>query len=87
VAVGHLGDQLKLRHIRAPRATLILAEIHTHAFIALDQSEGRDEFGLGNITAHIDDALARARQILELPPVPPPEHRVPEVARDRPKSQ
>jgi SulP family sulfate permease len=65
-------------------STLILAEIHTQAFIALDQSGRRDEFGAGNITAHIDDALNRAREILGLPQVPPTQRRVPEVARDRP---
>jgi SulP family sulfate permease len=61
--------------------TLVLAEIHTQPFIALDHSGRREEFGADNVTAHIDDALNRARQILGLPELKTQE-RVPEVARD-----
>jgi SulP family sulfate permease len=61
--------------------TLVLAEIHTQAFIALDRSGRRQEFGADNVTAHIDDALNRARQIIGLPEVKS-ETRVSEVARD-----
>ena len=64
--------------------TLILAEIHTQPFITLDHSGRRDEFGPDNITAHIDDALNRARKILGLPEKLEEKDRVPEVARDRP---
>jgi SulP family sulfate permease len=64
--------------------TLILSEIHTQPFIALDHSGHREEFGEDNITAHIDDALNRARQLLGLPTVIGAAPRVPEVARDRP---
>jgi SulP family sulfate permease len=64
-------------------STLILAEIHTQPFIALDRSGHREEFGKENVTAHIDDALNRARQILGLPEVVSKLPRVPEVARDR----
>ncbi|HVS37600.1 MAG TPA: sulfate permease [Gemmataceae bacterium] len=67
--------------------TLILAEIHTQPFITLDHSGHRDEFGGENVTAHIDDALNRARQLLGLPEMPQAEERVPEVARDRPPPQ
>lgn len=66
-------------------ATLILAEIHTQAFIALDRSGRREEFGEDDITAHIDDALNRARQILGLPEVNLGETRVAEVAREQQK--
>jgi sulfate permease, SulP family len=65
-------------------STLVLSEIHTQPFIALDQSGRREEFGAENVTAHIDDALNRARKLLGLAEVPSPETRVPEVARDRP---
>jgi sulfate permease, SulP family len=64
--------------------TLILAEIHTQPFITLDHSGHRDEFGADNVTAHIDDALSRARQVLGLPVQPEPTMRVAEVARDKP---
>jgi SulP family sulfate permease len=63
--------------------TLILAEIHTQPFITLDHSGHRDEFGADNVTAHIDDALNRARQVLGLPELPEPVPRVAEVARDK----
>jgi SulP family sulfate permease len=63
--------------------TLILAEIHTQPFIVLDRSGHRDEFGADNVTAHIDDALNRARKVLGLPELPEQAPRVAEVARDR----
>lgn len=68
-------------------STLILAEIHTQPFLALHRSGHNEEFGQENITAHIDDALNRARQILGLPPVVERATRVPEVARDRPSEE
>jgi SulP family sulfate permease len=65
--------------------TLVLAEIHTQPFIALDRSGHREEFGEENVTAHIDDALNRARKLVGLPEVhSDPELRVAEVARDKP---
>jgi SulP family sulfate permease len=63
-------------------STLILAEIHTQPFIALDHSGHYEEFGRDNVTAHIDDALNRARVLLGLPEVKSALPRVPEVARD-----
>jgi SulP family sulfate permease len=64
--------------------TLVLSEIHTQPFIALDHSGHYEEFGRENVTAHIDDALNRARKILGQPEVASsPDLRVPEVARDR----
>jgi SulP family sulfate permease len=65
-------------------STLVLAEIHTQPFVALEWSGHYEEFGRENVTAHIDDALNRARQILGLPEVASQLPRVPEVARDRP---
>jgi len=64
-------------------STLILSEIHAQPLFALDRSGHYDEFGRENVTAHIDDALNRARQILGLPEVPTEKPRVPEVTRDR----
>ena len=64
--------------------TLILSEIHTQPFITLDHSGHREEFGADNVTAHIDDALNRARKLLGLPEMAEAATRVPEVARDRP---
>lgn len=64
--------------------TLILAEIHTQPFITLDHAGRREEFGADNVTAHIDDALNRARQLMGLPVEAAAGPRTPEVARDRP---
>jgi SulP family sulfate permease len=75
---------LELRHkCERDGCTLILSEIHTQPFLALDRSGHREDFGADNVTAHIDDALDRARKLLGLPEVEAPAPRVPEVARDR----
>jgi SulP family sulfate permease len=63
-------------------STLVLSEIHTQPFIALERSGHYEEFGRDNVTAHIDDALNRARQLLGLPEIVGEGPRVPEVARD-----
>jgi sulfate permease, SulP family len=63
-------------------STLVLAEIHAQPLFALDRSGHYEEFGRENVTAHIDDALNRARQIIGLPQVDPDGPRVPEVIRD-----
>jgi SulP family sulfate permease len=67
-------------------STLVLAEIHTLPFIVLERSGHYEEFGRDNVTAHIDDALNRARELLGLPKVVLGGTRVPEVARDRPEA-
>jgi SulP family sulfate permease len=66
-------------------SVMILSEIHTQPLIALDRSGHYEEFGEGNVTAHIDDALNRARVILGLPEVSSDVIRVPEVAREKEK--
>lgn len=48
----------------------MLAEIHAQPFIALDRSGHYESFGRDNVTAHIDDALNRARQRIGLPMLP-----------------
>jgi SulP family sulfate permease len=63
-------------------STLVIAEIHAQPLFALDRSGHYAEFGRENVTAHIDDALNRAREILGLPPVEADSERVPEVRRD-----
>jgi SulP family sulfate permease len=68
-------------------STLILSEIHAQPLFALDRSGHYEEFGRENVTAHIDDALNRARQILGLPELATAEPRVPEVTRDRPREE
>jgi SulP family sulfate permease len=79
-----LNALLELRRSCARQGiTLVLAEIHTLPFVTLDHSGHREEFGADNVTAHIDDALNRARKLLGLPEVEGQTPRVPEVARDR----
>lgn len=75
---------LELRHkCEREGSTLVLSEIHAQPLIALGRSGHYDDFGPGNVTGHIDDALNRARQILGLPEVAVNYGRVPEVARER----
>jgi SulP family sulfate permease len=64
-------------------STLILSEIHTQPYFALDRSGHKEEFGEENVTVHIDDALNRARELLGLPKEESQLPRVPEVARDK----
>lgn len=68
------------------KISLILSEIHAQPLMALDRAGHYERFGTGNVTAHIDDALARARELLGLPTLPTASERVPEVARDQPPS-
>jgi SulP family sulfate permease len=77
---------LDLRHKCAREgSTLVLSEIHTQPFVALERSGHYEEFGRENVTAHIDDALNRARKLVGVPEVASnPMQRTPEVARDRP---
>jgi sulfate permease, SulP family len=77
---------LDLRHkCEREGSTLVLSEIHTQPFIALERSGHYEEFGRENVTAHIDDALNRARKLVGVPEVASnPMQRTPEVARDRP---
>ena len=53
---------------------LILSAPHTQPLAVMENAGFIDRLGRENVCAHIDDALARARQILGLPPVvEPPE--------------
>jgi SulP family sulfate permease len=45
-------------------STLVLSEIHTQPFLALERSGHRHEFAVEDITADIDDALGRARRLV-----------------------
>ena len=83
-----IHELLDLRR-KCPRegSTLVLSEIHTQPLFALDRSGHYEEFGRDNVTAHIDDALNRARQILRLPEVTTEDRRVPEVTRDRDRTE
>ena len=66
---------------------LILSGPHTQPFMIMDRAGFLDQLGRENVCANIDAALERAREILNLPPVPPPadalevEKRKPAAAR------
>jgi sulfate permease, SulP family len=50
---------------------LILSGPHTQPLLVMDKAGFLDRIGRENVCAHIDAALARAREILGLPPAPP----------------
>jgi SulP family sulfate permease len=66
--------------------TLVLAGVHAQPIFAMTRYGLFDKIGEANILANIDDALNRARTILNLPLVARPRGAMPEVARERKKS-
>lgn len=50
---------------------LILSGPHTQPYVMMDKDGFLDRIGRENVVGNIDDALARAREILGLPPAPP----------------
>jgi len=63
--------------------TLVLAGVHAQPIFAMTRYGLFDAIGEDNILANIDDALNRARSILNLPLVQRPKGAQPEVARER----
>jgi len=62
--------------------TLILSGVHAQPYLAIDKAGKLELFGEANVLTNVDLALNRAREILGLPPAPPPEKFVPSVARE-----
>jgi SulP family sulfate permease len=56
----HLSQKLRHRGIR-----LILSGPHTQPYVLMENSGFLDELGRENIAGDIDDALVKAREILE----------------------
>jgi len=52
---------------------LILSAPHTQPLLVMDNAGFLDRIGRENVCAHVDGALARAREILGLPPAAPPD--------------
>jgi SulP family sulfate permease len=50
---------------------LVLSGPHTQPLLVMEKAGFLDRIGRENVCAHIDAALARAREILGLPPAPP----------------
>jgi SulP family sulfate permease len=63
--------------------TLVLSGVHAQPIFAMTRYGLFDKIGEANILANIDDALNRARTILNLPCVERPREAMPEVARER----
>ncbi|MCC7344227.1 MAG: sodium-independent anion transporter, partial [Deltaproteobacteria bacterium] len=63
--------------------TLILSGVHAQPYLAIDKAGKLELFGEANVLTNVDLALNRAREILGLPPAPPPEKFVPSVAQER----
>jgi SulP family sulfate permease len=61
---------------------VILSDVHTQPLFAMERAGLLDEVGEDNVFGNIDDALNRAREHLELPPVEPPPFATPTVARE-----
>ena len=50
---------------------LILSAPHTQPLLVMDQAGFLERIGKENVCAHVDASLARARELLGLPPAPP----------------
>ncbi len=63
---------------------LILSGVHAQPLFAMQRSDLWEEIGGDNVFGNIDDALNRAREFLDLPPVLRPVPFVPTVKREEP---
>jgi SulP family sulfate permease len=57
--------------LRRKRKHLVLSAPHTHPLMVMEKAGFLERIGRENVCPHIDAALARAREILGLPPAPP----------------
>jgi len=71
-------------HAKALRdgTVLILSGVHAQPLVVLERSGLLKQIGEDNVLGNIDHALDRARQVLGLPPAPPPGPFVPTVQRE-----
>lgn len=52
--------------------TVLLSDVHMQPLVALTGSPALEDIGAENLFGNLDDALIRARELLGIPPVPPP---------------
>lgn len=71
------------RNCQGRGTALVLSGVHAQPLQAFVQTGFDREVGMNNVFGHIDSALNRAREIVGLPPVPPPTESTPYVARER----
>jgi len=55
---------------RKAGTAVLLSDLHMQPLVALTGSAILEEIGQDNVCANLDDALARARQLLASPPTP-----------------
>ncbi|HEU4643386.1 MAG TPA: sulfate permease [Gemmatimonadaceae bacterium] len=67
---------------RRDGTVVLLSDVHMQPLVALTGSPVLREIGEENLFGNIDDALNRARELLGLPPLPPPPRSTPTVARE-----
>jgi SulP family sulfate permease len=78
----HALEQL-LKETKKHGTHLVLSGVHTQPLMALAQAEFINKIGEDNVHGNIDDALDRAREILELPKLGRPADFVPVVTREK----
>lgn len=64
--------------------TVLLSDVHMQPLVALTGTPALENIGAGNLFGNLDDALNRARELLGIPPVPPPPGALPTVSRETP---
>jgi sulfate permease, SulP family len=64
---------------------LVLSGIHAQPYLTIERAKKLEAFGEKNVLTNIDLALNRAREILGLPQVPPPQPFIPSVKREAPE--
>lgn len=62
--------------------TVLLSDVHMQPLVALTGTPAMDAIGMQNVFGNLDDALARARELLGISPVPPPPGAIPTVSRE-----
>ena len=72
-----------VRRSRKDGTLVLMADVHMQPLAALSRSAALEEIGEANLFGDLDLALARAREHLGLPAVPPPPGATPTVARER----
>ena len=61
---------------------VLLSDVHMQPLVALTGSAALREIGMDNVFGNLDDTLNRARQLLGLPAVAPPQGATPTVTRE-----
>lgn len=72
------------RRTKKDSTTVLLSDVHMQPLVALTGTPTMRTIGSDNIFGNLDDALARARELLKIPPVPPPAGATPTVSRETP---